>query len=97
MEGNPRPNISFKDEAHYYKGRQWIADNLKLKKQILAAEHDLKGAVHMGQDQPIKLVRQKFFWPEMEKFIEHYVRSCSEFHKNKATGHAHYGLLQPLE
>ena len=52
---------------------------------------------HMGQDKTIELVRQNFFWPEMEKFIEDYVRSCPECQRNKAARHAHYGLLQPLE
>ena len=57
MEGNPSPDISFEDEALYYKGRLWIPDDLQLKKQILEVEHNSKVAGHMGQDKTIKLVR----------------------------------------
>jgi hypothetical protein len=28
------------------------------------------------QDQTIKLVRWKIIWPEIKKFIEHYLHSC---------------------
>ena len=78
MEGNPSPDISFEDEALYYKGRLWIPDDLQLRKQILEVEHDSKVAGHMGQDKTIEFIRQNFFWPEMEKFIEDYVHSCPE-------------------
>jgi hypothetical protein len=57
MEGNPSPDISFENEALYYKGRLWIPDDLQLKKDILEAEHDSKVAGHMGQDKTIELVR----------------------------------------
>jgi hypothetical protein len=97
MEGNPSPDISFENEAFYYKGRVWILDDLELKKDILEAEHDSKVAGHMGQDKTIELVRRNFFWSEMEKFIKDYVHSCPECQRNKVARHARYGLLQPLE
>jgi hypothetical protein len=78
MECNLSPDISFKDEALYYKGRLVIADDLQLKKQILEVEYNLKVAGHIGQDKTIELVRRNFFWPEMEKFIEDYIHSCPE-------------------
>ena len=63
----------------------------------MEAEHDPKVAGHLGQDKTIKLVRWNFFWPEMKKFIECYVRLCPECQRNKAAHHARDGLLQPLE
>jgi hypothetical protein len=60
MDGNPSPDISFEDEALYYQCSLWIQDDLQLKKQILAAEHDSKVAGHMGQDTTIELVRRNF-------------------------------------
>jgi hypothetical protein len=51
----------------------------------------------MGQDKTIKLVRRNFFWSEMEKFIEDYVRSCPQCLRNTAARHTRYRLLQPLE
>jgi hypothetical protein len=79
MEGNPSPDISFEDEALYYTGRLWIPDNLQLREQILEAEYDSKVGGHMRHDETIEQVRRNFVWPEMEKFIADYVRSCPEF------------------
>jgi hypothetical protein len=70
MEGNPSRNISFEDEALYYAGRMWILNDLLLRKQILETEHDSKVVGYRGQDKTIELVRQNFFWLEMEKFIK---------------------------
>jgi hypothetical protein len=97
MEGNPSPDISFEDEALYYKGRLWIPDDSQLKKQTLDAEYDSMVAGHMGLDKTNELVRRNFFYPEMEKFFEDYVRSCTQCQRNKAARHTCYELLQPLE
>jgi hypothetical protein len=59
------------------------------KKQILDAEYVSKVAGHMVQNKTIELVRQNCFWPEMDKFIKDYVRSCPEFQKNNSARHAH--------
>jgi hypothetical protein len=57
MEGTPSPDISFEDDALYFKGRVWILDNSQLKNQILDAEHDLTVVGNMGQNKIIELVR----------------------------------------
>jgi hypothetical protein len=87
----------FEIEALDYRRRLCIPDDLQLKRDILEAEHDSTVAGHMGQDKTIELVGRNFFWPEMEKFIEDYIRSCPHCQKNKAACHASYGLLQPLK
>jgi hypothetical protein len=97
IEGNPSPDISFEDEDLYFKGRQWILDDLQLKNKIFEAKHNLQVAGHIGLDKTIELIRGNCFYPEMEKFIKDYVRSCPECQKNTAASHAHYGVLQPLE
>jgi len=51
----------------------------------------------MGQDKTIELVRRNFWWPNMEKRIVDFVRSCPECQKNKATRYPPYGLSSPLE
>jgi hypothetical protein len=82
-ESNASQDIHFEDKVLYCKRRLWIPDDSWLKKQILEVEHNSKVAGHMGQDKAIELVRQNFFWPEMETFIKDYVHSCTEYQKNK--------------
>jgi hypothetical protein len=97
MEGKPSQDISFEDEACYYKGRLWIPDDLQLPKQILYAVHDSQVSAHIGQDKTIELIRRNFFLPEMEQFIEDCVRLCPDCQSNKEAYDDHNRLLQPLE
>jgi hypothetical protein len=52
-----------------------IPDDLQLKKDIPEAEPNSMVAGYIREDKTMELVRQSFFWWEMEKFIEDYVRS----------------------
>jgi len=97
LEGKADADVTLEDEVLWYKGRLWVPDSVDLRKMILQEEHDSKVAGHMGQEKMIELVRRNFFWPQMDQWIEDYVRSCPECQKNKAARHALYGLLQPLE
>jgi hypothetical protein len=72
----------------------WILDNLQLKKDILKAEHNSKVAGHMGQDKMFELVRRNIYWPEIEKFIKDYVRSCPKYPRNNAACYTHYRYPQ---
>jgi hypothetical protein len=42
-------------------------------------------------------VTQTFWWPNMKRTIQHYVRNCVTCQRNKATRHKPYGLLQSHE
>ncbi|KAJ8332253.1 hypothetical protein SKAU_G00427360 [Synaphobranchus kaupii] len=45
-----------------------------LKSQALAGVHDLAG--HQGQPRTLSLVRQRFFWYDVERDVRSYVRNC---------------------
>ena len=63
----------------------------------MEAEHDSQVAGHMGMDKTIEMVDRNFYWPEMAKDIEDYVRSYEDCLKNKAPRHKRHGTLHPLE
>ena len=97
MSSNASADMEYTEGSLYYKGRLYIPDSLELKRSIVSREHDTLVAGHMGQDKTVELVRRNFFWPQMDSWIRDYVGSCDECQKNKASRHARYGLLQPLE
>jgi len=97
LEGKADADVTLEDEVLWNKGRLWVPNSVDLRKMILQEEHDSKVAGHMGQKKTIELVQRTFFWHQMDHWIEDYVRSCPDCQKNKAAGHAHYGLLPPLE
>jgi hypothetical protein len=38
-----------------------------------------------------------FWWPNMKRVVQHYVRACVTCQRNKASRHEPYGLLQSHE
>ena len=81
----------------FCKGKVWIPSDPLLRKSIMESEHDSLVAGHMGLDKTMELVDQNFYWPEMAKDIEDYIRSCEDCQKNKASRHKRHGALHPLE
>jgi hypothetical protein len=83
------------DGLLYYNGRVYVPDALRT--EVKKHHHDIPLAGHMGQRRTQELVQRKFFWPQMRKDIDSYVRSCQICARNKDDQHATYGQLMPLE
>ena len=69
----------------FRKGKVYIPSDPSLRKLIMESEYDSHVAGHMGMDKTMELVDRNFYWPEMAKDIEDYVRSCQASQKNKSS------------
>ncbi|KAH0604561.1 uncharacterized protein H6S33_006938 [Morchella sextelata] len=65
--------------------------------EILSDTYDSNVAGHFGQFKTLERVKNNFFWPNMDKDIEEYVRSCDSCQRNKTSRHKKFGMLQPLK
>ncbi|KAH0607133.1 uncharacterized protein H6S33_003121 [Morchella sextelata] len=90
-------NLSVKNGLIFYKNRWYIPKDKKLQMEILSDTHDSKVAGHFGQFKTLERVKNNFFWPNMDKDVEEYVRSCDSCQRNKTSRHKKFGMLQPLE
>jgi hypothetical protein len=54
-----------------------------LKKEILHRFHDLEIRGHPGRDPTITIIRQHFWWPDMNEWIAQYVRGCAKCQQGK--------------
>src|SRR4051812_47989376 len=90
-------NITVEDGLLLFKNRWYIPENKELKLKILAAEHDSRIAGHFGIYKTMDRVRANFFWQDMDKEVEQYVRTCDTCQRNKSTRHKRFGLLEPLD
>ncbi|KAJ8367054.1 hypothetical protein AAFF_G00333490 [Aldrovandia affinis] len=63
-----------RDPVTKHKRFQFVLPD-SLKSQALAGVHDLAG--HQGQPRTLSLVRQHFFWYDVEKDVRSYVRNCA--------------------
>ena len=68
-----------------------------LRAQLLHEAHDAEASSHLGRDKTLSRLQQHFYWPQMHKTVQEYVRSCDQCQRNKATNRLTPGLLQPLE
>ena len=85
LEGRITALVTYKDGMLFRKGKVWITSDPSLRKLIMESEYDSRMAGHMGMDKTMELVDRNFYWPEMAKDIEDYVRSCEDCQKNKAS------------
>jgi len=68
----------------------------ELRRRILFSEHDDIVRGHPGSFKTIQFVREKYYWPSLDKFVKHYVSSCEKCQRNKYRQSKPPGLLNPL-
>ena len=96
-----------KDSQRHYKNwstlddlilfRDWIYIPPSLHSRILFEHHDAPLAGHPGCAKTIQLIAWDYSWPGVSQDVQCYVCSCDLCQRNKATQHAPYGDLNPLE
>lgn len=68
----------------------------ELRATILKEVHDIPTAGHPGIRKTYLYLRTRYYWPNMKRHIERYIRSCDSCQRNKTRSHKPSGLLQPL-
>lgn len=80
-------NLFFKDSILYRKSTSnvypvpQIVHPSHLLEVVFGGFHDHAG--HQGCSRTISLVRTRFFWPQLEQFVEHRIRTCSRCIRRK--------------
>jgi len=91
------PHFAVRDGLIYWKGhRVYLPSDGSLRAKVLHECHDAPLSGHLGTAKTIHAVTRSFFWPEMQKDIVQYVRSCDSCQRNKPSHSRPAGLLQPL-
>ncbi|KAJ9514787.1 hypothetical protein QJQ45_028458, partial [Haematococcus lacustris] len=67
-----------------------------LRAQLLHEAHDAHTAAHLGRAKTLARLQRHFYWPQMHKTVQEYVRTCDKCQRNKASNQLPPGLLQPL-
>ena len=77
-------------------GLVYVPANDAIKLEILRSCHDSRAAGHLGQEKTLELVSRDYYWPQMRRFVNEYVRTCDACAQNKAPRHRRHGELHPL-
>ena len=60
----------------FYKGKNYIPDNLELHREIVKRHHDDLTAGHPGEVETFNAVSEHYWWPGMRTFVKTYVKGC---------------------
>lgn len=62
--------------------------------QIMKDHHDSATGGHYGADRTIRKISRKFYFPGLRKFVQNYVKQCTECQRYKVSNTKPAGLLQ---
>jgi hypothetical protein len=92
--------VSEPDEngLHWTNSKQiFIPDHGDLRQDCIEAVHAPAFAGHFGIIRTIKKLKEVYFWPNMRKDVERFIKSCESCQKVKASKQKKVGPLQPLQ
>jgi hypothetical protein len=87
--------FSFNDGLLFECDRLYIPPIADLRTRVLSLHHDCTVAGHFGMDKTEDLTTRSFYWPEIQRDIRAYVRTCPKCQANKPSNRVPGGLLQP--
>ena len=78
-----------KIKGEWWKGQRKVdTQGTNDKRKIIQAYHDLPTYSHPGISQTFYLVSRYYWWPEMKKDVQEYVKGCAQCQQNKVNTHA---------
>ncbi|KAH0614368.1 uncharacterized protein H6S33_000004 [Morchella sextelata] len=92
----PIGECAIKDGLLYYQGLLYIPDDATIKLEIFRTNHDAPPAGHPGRARTLELLSRNYYWPQMQKYVAHYVDHYDACTRIKPARYAPYGLLKPL-
>jgi hypothetical protein len=81
---------------YWNKDRVVVPHDTLLRQKILTACHGPTYTGHMSISKTLHFVNRFFWWPQMKKDVETFVKTCDACQRVKNSTHKPYGLLQPL-
>lgn len=87
----------YEDELLRIRDRLYVPNDEELLAEVIRTRHDLPAMGHPGRSKTYDLVKRDYWWPNMHRTIERYVKNCDTCQRSKSVRHQPYGLLKPLE
>lgn len=71
----------------FYKEKNYVPQNIELRREIVAKYHDALTAGHPGELETFNAVQEHYFWPGMRTFVWNYVKGCAVCQQFKINQH----------
>jgi hypothetical protein len=76
--------------------RRVVTGNQELRRKIIHNHHDLVAFGHPGISRTVDLVARFYWWPNMAKDVQEYVKGCAECQRHKINTQARKAPLSPI-
>ena len=90
-------DCSVKEGILYHKDRLWVPGNMDLMVELLQEVHDLSTDGHPGIHRTLKLLGRYYYWSNMRRTVEQYIKNCYNCRCSKASRDKYNDLLVPAE
>ncbi|WRX11626.1 Integrase [Theobroma cacao] len=84
-----------RQEGYLFKGNQLCIPQCSLRQSIIWEAHNGGLAGHFGRDKTLALVKEKFYWPKLERDIIRHIQRCRICHIAKL-GNQNTSMYKPL-
>jgi hypothetical protein len=98
-DGEAYPGLRINDRGIVVRnvgGREQIMVPDHLKAAVCRLTHDHPMAGHLGRSKTLKRVRDSFYWTDLSKNVENYVKNCPICQINKSGGKHPKAPLEPI-
>jgi hypothetical protein len=79
-----------------YRGKCYVPEGDQLQLRLTQQHHDTALAGHPGQAKTFDLLVRKYYWKDMRKQVDQYVRNCHCCQPSRTSRHATFGVLRLL-
>jgi len=81
----------------FYQGRNYVPNDLELRKHIIHKYHDTITAGHPGELKTFNAVRRHYWWPGMCIFVKNYVKGCGKCQQFKINRNSTNTAFLPIQ
>lgn len=90
------PALTLIDGVKYYRSKIFVPEDLELWWELLKVYHDTISAGHPGASLTLASLEQDYWWPQMNDFIQSYVKGCAMCQYNKSDTHPNKPPMFPI-
>ena len=87
---------SVKDDLLFFHNRVYMPDERSVREELLKQHHDDPLAGHFGTKRTTELLSRSYYWPNMEKEVHDYIRTCAVCQRAKVPQQKPYSELSSL-
>jgi len=79
-----------------YRGKCYVPKSGQLRLWLIQEHHDTALAGHPRRAKTFDLLDRQYYWNDMRKQVDQYVRNCHSCQRSRSSRHSTFGVLRPL-